>query len=146
MINIIEKGNKSFNIGKSFDNHSQELSEYSTDVLNGKLIAEAIIKKIRQYSCVYIYGDGKYGTKTADILMENNIEIKAYLVSKSKNKTINNIPVIQFDEKDISKDAVILIAVREEAQNDLADMLKQKGYYNLIAIDGYIISIIKACL
>ena len=146
LINIIEKGNKSFNIGKSFDNHSQELSEYSTDVLNGKLIAEAIIKKIRQYSCVYIYGDGKYGTKTADILMENNIEIKAYLVSKSKNKTINNIPVIQFDEKDISKDAVILIAVREEAQNDLADMLKQKGYYNLIAIDGYIISIIKACL
>lgn len=95
---------------------------------------------------MYIYGDGKYGTKTADILMENNIEIKAYLVSKSKNKTINNIPVIQFDEKDISKDAVILIAVREEAQNDLADMLKQKGYYNLIAIDGYIISIIKACL
>lgn len=95
---------------------------------------------------MYIYGDGKYGTKTADILMENNIEIKAYLVSKNKNKTINNIPVIQFDEKDISKDAVILIAVREEAQNDLADMLKQKGYYNLIAIDGYIISIIKACL
>ena len=54
--------------------------------------------------------------------------------------------VLTLLEKDISKDAVILIAVREESQNDLADMLKQKGYYNLIAVDGYIISIMKECL
>jgi hypothetical protein len=144
---IIEKGNTPYIIGKSYNDTSAQNVEYVSDfTLNNEIYANAIIEKVKKYKSVMIYGDGKYANNLGTVLKKiNEVTIKCFIVTnkqEGKDKLMG-IPIIEFDEKVIDKNDLIMIAIREEAQESLIKKLWNNGYKNLMAVNDYIIGIIE---
>lgn len=76
---------------------------------------------------IYIYGAGQIGRKLLKRLQDNEIEVKAFLVTdaSSNKQKESGLPVLEFNFREFSRDdAFILIAVRSPWNNDIRKMLQ----------------------
>jgi ribosomal protein L24 len=147
---IIEKGNAPYNAEKSFNDTSFRGSELANELtLNNRIYGGALLEHIKKDKNVMIYGDGKYAAKLTAILKRvDGVVVEGVIVSKKHEgrNELQGIPIIEFDEKVIDKDSLIMVAVREEAQEVLVKGLWDKGYRNLISVNNYIVDIIRSVM
>lgn len=101
-------------------------------------LLEALKGKIHQYDDIYIYGAGKVGLETADILKTNQIKFSGFVVADMKDNPdkLFGKPVFSVNEikvKNLAK-MLILLAVGETTQQEVLPILREKGLKNVVAI------------
>lgn len=88
---------------------------------------------------IYIYGAGKVAQIIYEICRNNGVMVSAFCVTDKKENLdyIENTPVIQFNNNNINKKALILIGVLEHKEKKLRNYITQFGEYNIIDLpDG----------
>ncbi|WP_081668007.1 adenylyltransferase/cytidyltransferase family protein [Butyrivibrio sp. WCD2001] len=85
---------------------------------------------------LYIYGAGKYGQEMAKFLYENAIRFDGYMVSDitKLNQPVKDHPVFDVDAVRPDERTGIIMAMKEEFQNEVRPQLKEKGFDKLFNV------------
>lgn len=133
------------NINK--ENFIQELEKLITSTENINNIEEFFSNLIS--SSIYIYGAGNAGGMTYQLLKDVNINIDGFIDRRADElKTYMAKPVFKVDDKNIKRDAFIIIAVMcgYDELEDMKNWLSKQGYdkkcffmdiYNLVIKKGF---------
>ena len=88
---------------------------------------EVYIDEIKKQKCndIYIYGAGKVAQIIYEICRNNGVMVSAFCVTDKKENLdyIENTPVIQFNNNNIDKKALILIGVLEHKEKKLRNYI-----------------------
>ena len=102
---------------------------------------ESLIQQLKNYKRIFIYGAGGWGISLQGLLELYSIDIHAFFDRRADEiGMINNIPVYNSDQYEATendkKESLVILAVRLEIQEAVADSLKKKGYINCITMNG----------
>ncbi len=111
--------------------------------LNRKVYAEAIMREVLESSCIVIYGAGKIGTEFLEYLQKSGYakeKISFAVTSMEGNQPyISEIPVHPLEFYQDQKDEVtVVLAVKEQSQFGIADMLQKQGFSKVFSLDNVI--------
>lgn len=97
-------------------------------------------KFCHKYKRIYIYGTGLYGRKYAEILYNNGISYVGFVVTNNNGlDNVDSHPVYGYDEfekieKNNLQEVGIIVAVSVYYQEEISEMLEQKGPYNYYVV------------
>lgn len=85
---------------------------------------------------LYIYGAGKYGQQMSEFLHENAIRFDGYMVSDitKLKKPVKDHPVFEVDAVRPDDRTGIIMAMKEEFQNEVRPQLRDKGFEKLFNV------------
>ncbi|WMC93864.1 glycosyltransferase [Kineothrix sp. MB12-C1] len=124
-----------------------DLRIYHTKVWNHSFVVKGFKELIAEADTIYIVGAGKVAQKVWKYLELSNKSdgVAGFLVTdKNRNpENIENKSVCQISEyKNIEKNSLIILAVKEKDQYDLLRMLEQYNDVNIVLIDKVIESLL----
>ena len=92
-----------------------------------------LIDFCRDCNHIYIYGAGKYGQQVAEILNDNAIRFDGYIVTDITrlNKSVKNGPVYEIEAVNTVDSVGIIMAMKEEFQNEVKPKLLHLGFNQL---------------
>jgi FkbM family methyltransferase len=101
---------------------------------------DSVIQRIRNHERVFIYGAGGWGISLQKLLETCSIGIHAFFDRKANEIEMENeIPVYNPDQYNATendkKESLVIIAVRLEHQESIANCLREKGFVNCITIN-----------
>lgn len=87
---------------------------------------------LKQNTSVYVYGAGKMGKRMATTLGQLGYGVEGFVVSDGKREksSIDNRKVFELGEIKENKEVGILIAVTDEFQEEIRNMLSREGFHN----------------
>lgn len=96
------------------------------------------VERLKQISRIYVFGAGLIGTKVANFLEKNQIEIRSFIVSNVEQNAsfINGISVSgvkQIDMGDLNY--IVIIATFWFSQEEIISLLKKEGVVNIYPLD-----------
>lgn len=121
-------------------------------VLNQKFYAQEILNKILSYKRIIIYGAGIIGKEFLKYLFKCNVNkcnIEFAVSDKINNMDfIDEVSVKQIEDikRNVGEDCVVVIAVKEQVQYEIAVKLDGLGFTNMYSIDSQIREAIKGTL
>lgn len=107
-------------------------------IVNYEIYKDALFNYMSQNTEVIIYGCGELGQKIANKLTNMyNVSIRCFVVSQKENAMVCGVPVVSIkDLRDkYSKDALIVVTVREKSQKDVIELINEQGYSKIIVIE-----------
>ena len=145
LLDIVAKGNRPicmYQYGKQLKNDVKTKR-------NTQAYGHGLIDEIKQFSNIVIFGDGIYGNRIGEIITTNNVgSLKCFVVSKNidMDKTLQGVPVVSVNELEVNQNTLILIAVREEAVEQVILQLSELGHNNFMSIGNFEIDAIREAL
>lgn len=114
---------------------------------NFKLYGNAILDEIKRYKNVYIYGDGLFGNKLAEFLRKKDVftNISGFTVTDNKRsgEILMGKPIVPIETIPINEETLLLVAIREEAQQKLVSELGKAGWKNLLSVNPLLFHILE---
>lgn len=109
---------------------------------------EEIIKKIRNYDKIIIYGAGLVSFAFVEYLLspENDVKITYIAVSNTNGnpKHILGIPVVGAESiKDLKNDSIVIIATMENLHYSIEAWLKEQGFCNILKLTNLHYSLLR---
>lgn len=91
---------------------------------------------LEQSRCVYVFGAGKMGKRMARTLSQLGYDVEGFVVSDGKREklSIDDRKVFEIGELKENKEAEIVIAVTDEFQEEIHDLLINEGFHNFRSI------------
>ena len=131
---------------KAFED--KRIVDKNSPALNHKLYIEIILKTIIESQYIIIYGAGKIGRTILKYLLLKNYKKDriCFAVSDIKDNQgeIEEISVLSIDECLEWKDkASVIVAVKEQNQFEILQILEKKLFRSIISIDNIVWSFIK---
>lgn len=131
------------NVKMNYTNINESISNVITEAALEQSCQEfdSIIQRLRNYRKIYIYGAGGWGSSLQELLELYSIETHAFFDQKTDEiGMINNIPICNPDHYETTEsskeESLVIIAIRLEHQESIANRLKEKGYINYTTING----------
>ncbi len=99
------------------------------------------LQAIKSYKKIFIYGAGGWGISLQNLLKTYEIDVAAFFDrSADENYRQYAPPVYNLDRSEIpgndKNDSLVIIAVKLESQNGVADSLAKHSFRNVITING----------
>lgn len=142
---ILKKGVVSFE-KPGMENTSDRTGEGET--WNFRIYGSAVLEELKKYEKKYIYGDGLFGRRMADILTKKGVfkNINGFIVTDDKRmgETLMGKPVFSIKSVPVEEKALILVAIREEAQQELIMELRKMGWKNLISVNPFLFKVLQS--
>lgn len=102
-----------------------------------RMYSEAFLKKLENFSAIYIYGAGAIGKNTANYLLSKDILISGFMVSEMADNMLFVLdkPVYVLADLTVDFESVgVLVAVKEDHQYEIIVNLQKRGFKNIIAM------------
>lgn len=141
---MVESGLKQYNhmILKTSDS---DINRAGT--INYKLYKKGIIEGLRRQKETVIYGKGNFAREIKEFTDTWKIEnVSACIVTKTSDAkgSFMGLPIICIDEwRPVTEDPLILVAVRENAQEELIEDLVKRGYHNFLSVNDFLVSVME---
>ena len=108
---------------------------------------KGLIDGLREQKEIVIYGNGNFALKIREFMDVWKIEtVSACLVTRicDAGGKFMGLPVIAIESWKPKTDApLILIAVRENSQEELMRDLAKRGYHNFLSVNDFLVDVMK---
>lgn len=115
---------------------------------NLKIYGTAIWEELKKYEKIYIYGDGLFGRRMADIFTKKRSfeSVNGFIVTDEKRmgEVLLGKPVFSIKNVPVEEKTLILVAIREEAQQKLIMELHKMGWNNLISVNPFLFKVLQS--
>ena len=144
LTDMIENGRKRYDhmIWKQSD---KDINRQGT--LNYMMYRKGLIDGLREQKEIVIYGNGNFALKIREFMDVWKIEtVSACLVTRicDAGGKFMGLPVIAIESWKPKTDApLILIAVRENSQEELMRDLAKRGYHNFLSVNYFLVDVMK---
>lgn len=144
LTDMIENGRKRYDhmIWKQSD---KDINRQGT--LNYMMYRKGLIDGLREQKEIVIYGNGNFALKIREFMDVWKIEtVSACLVTRicDAGGKFMGLPVIAIESWKPKTDApLILIAVRENSQEELMRDLAKRGYHNFLSVNDFLVDVMK---
>lgn len=109
---------------------------------NEESYKEELLKKLKSYPQLVLYGAGQVGRWLAGKLQERQIPITCFAVTKKEAVECMGTPVKELAEiKDLTETCAVVVAVAEKNQYELYQNLAAYGFQNVYRVDRIVRSI-----
>ena len=119
-----------------------------TNTLNYSIYREGILSSLKDWEEIVIYGKGNFARKIKEFLDAWDIQnVTACLVTKANdaNGDFKGLPIVAIENwKPKTENPLILIAIRENNQEESIDSLSEMGYHSFLSINDFIMEVMKA--
>lgn len=117
------------------------------ETINYELYKNGIIEGLRKWREIVIYGKGNFASKIKKFIDKWKIEnVSACIVTKISDAggSFAGLPIISIDKwRPMTDNPLILIAVRENAQEELIENLVKRGYHNFLSVNDFLVRVIE---
>lgn len=122
---------------KSFSD--ERIKEKNSPALNTKLYGKAVLKEVLESEKVVIYGAGKIGKEVMAYLIEKNYPKQnlcfAVTTKEGNPPNIEGIPVLEIGQYGEWKEAMVVVAVKEQSQFEILQGLEHRGVSKMVVVD-----------
>ena len=103
--------------------------QIDTSIMGKEEYLECIKKLAKQFCNIYIYGAGVRGKMLFELLKDNQINVKAYVVTdKNMNRDFENgLKVIDVSSLEVDNNTLILLGVKKRYEKEITKLLEKKG-------------------
>ena len=85
---------------------------------------EKLLELCKREKKIYIYGDGKIGRVTRELLRENGVNLAGFVITnKSAATMLMDVPVISFDNLSADKNSVFIVCMNEKYRKHISEKL-----------------------
>lgn len=116
--------------------------------INYELYKRGIIEGLKKWKEIVIYGKGNFALKIKGFLDTWKIEnVSACIVTQISDAggSFAGLPIVSIDKwRPVTDNPLILIAVREKAQEELMENLVKRGYHNFLSVNDFLVRVIES--
>lgn len=131
------------NVNEFFQRTGKGIHDLRLDVCkfsNDEIYQEAFAEKLTTFPQVVIYGAGKVGRMLAHALVQKEVKIDYFAVTKRTSDTeYMGIPIYELETlADLADLCAVVIAVVEKSQYELYQNLKKYGFKHIFRVDAIV--------
>ena len=109
--------------------HEEKYMQKIIEKMMAYIKRQELVKKIGNSDNLYIYGAGVKGQYYANLLRNNNIDFKGFIVTnKSNSSELLGKPIFQFSQVRNIQKCKILLALNEKNKNEVLFFLKENNF------------------
>lgn len=116
---------------------SMEIGIYSAPDMSSRMLLLGFKERVKEADKVVIYGAGKIGMMVYQFLKDNDLsdKIEAFVVTKDAgDRKVAGIPLMNIDDRQIPREALVLISAGQNFQWDMLETTRQNGFYDVEVI------------
>lgn len=144
LMKMIESGRK------HYDHMAWKTSSMDTDrpnTLNYSMYRKGLAEGLREWKEIAVYGNGNFAMKIMEFLEAYGIDAASVCLVTKKSDAggmFMGLPVVAIDDwKPRTVDLLILVAVRENSQEELIRSLTDRGYRHFLSVNDFLVEVMK---